>query len=273
MFRVTDYGRQRWRTRPAFCYPSADSGHWLEHKRAVLDVTRKLGERTRTRSSLTLALQRIAARIASQQVYEVEWSDRLFGAQSSRIRVEGLWVAGSYARGALDCGDLDVIAKVVSEQGILPWRATISRTLVGRAPDVRLYSGTPEKNSSGVSFPEARLLWSPAEPSWQAAISAITVDPSAAHYSRRTDALPVRTEQLYLDNLDALEQLLDLKLNQVIDWVWLPADEISVRPETWSSDAREFADFLRQWRGKKTHSVMQFVIQYHEQYDNCANLA
>ena len=270
MFRVTDYGRQRWRTRPAFCYPSADSGHWLEHKRAVLDVTRKLGERTRTRSSLTLALQRIAARIASEQVYEVEWSDRLFGAQSSRIRVEGLWVAGSYARGALDCGDLDVIAKVVSEQGILPWRATISRTLVGHAPDVRLYSGTPEKNSSGVSFPEARLVWSPAEPNWQAAISAITVDPSAARYSRRTDALPVRTEQLYLDNLDALEQLLDLKLNQVIDWVWLPADEISVRPETWSSDAREFADSLRQQRGKKTHSVMQFVIQYHEQYDNCA---
>jgi len=72
----------------------------------------------------------------------------------------------------------------------------------------------------------ARVVWSPAEPNWQAAISAITVDPSAARYSRRTDALPVRTEQLYLDNLDALEQLLDLKLNQVIDWVWLPADEI-----------------------------------------------
>jgi len=169
MFRVTDYvsAKMENKARATFCYPSADSGHWLEHKRAVLDVTRKLGERTRTRSSLTLALQRIAARIASQQVYEVEWSDRLFGAQSSRIRVEGLWVAGSYARGALDCGDLDVIAKVVSEQGILPWGATISRILVGRAPDVRLYSGTPEKNSSGVSFPEARLVWSPAEPNWQ----------------------------------------------------------------------------------------------------------
>ncbi len=234
-------------------------------------MTRKHGERTRSRSSLTQALQRIATRIASQQVYEIDWSDRILpGPQSSRIRVDGLWVAGSYARGAPDCGDLDVIANVVSERGGLPWRGAISRTLVGRAPDVRLYSGTPKKNSSGVSFPEARLIWSPAKPDWQAAINAIPFNPSAARYSRRTDGLPVRTEQVYSENPADLEELVDLKLNHVIDWVWISVDEIHVRPETWSSDASSFANYLRRWRGKKTQAVMQFVIQYHEQCDKCA---
>jgi len=106
------------------------------------DMTRKRLERTRTRSSLTRSLQRIAAGLlASQRVYEIEWSDRLLpGRQFSRIRVDGLWVAGSYARGTVECGDLDVIANV-SEQGGLPGGAVVSRVLVGGAPDVRLYCG------------------------------------------------------------------------------------------------------------------------------------
>jgi hypothetical protein len=163
---------------------------------------------------------------------------------------------------------LDLIANVVSEQGGLPWNAAVSRTLVGRAPDVRLYLGTPEENSSGASFAEAKLVWSSAEPDWRATTSAIVADPSAARYCRLTDVLPVRTEQVYCSNPKDLEQIVNLKDSQVLDWVWVPLDAIHVRPHTWSDEARKFANFVGRSRGRKTQDVMQFVIQHHEQSDN-----
>jgi hypothetical protein len=118
------------------------------------------------------------------------------------------------------------------------------------------------------SFPEAKLVWSCAEPDWRAAISAIVADPSAARHHRLTDALPVRTEQLYCSNPTDLEQIVNLKDSHVLDWVWVPVDAIDVRPQTWSHEARKFAEFVGRPRGRETQDVMQFVIQHLEHHDN-----
>src|ERR1700754_4518208 len=122
----------------------------------------KLGERRRSRDSFTQALCRIAKRIADRPRYELQWNDELLHKQRRcQVSLGGLWVAGSYARGALDCGDLDLIVDLGAEAGKMTWTARISRSVIGHAPDVRLYIGTPEENSSGIAFPEARLVWSP----------------------------------------------------------------------------------------------------------------
>jgi hypothetical protein len=157
-------------------------------------------------------LQHLTARIAGQQVYDFEWHDVALGiGQRSRIRVAALWVTGPYAHGALDCGDLDLVAQVVSEEeGALPWPSAISRVVIGYATDVHLYIGTPEDNSSGIRFPDARLVWSPAQPDWQAAVSIIAADSVAGGYASRIDALPIRAEQLYPTTLSNPEELVDL---------------------------------------------------------------
>jgi hypothetical protein len=233
-------------------------------------MTIKHGEHRRSRASFTRTLRRIAARIAEQRIYQLEWDDKLLRkSQKANIRVSELWVAGSYARGALDCGDLDLVVNLIVEEGDSPWRATVSRAVLGSAPDVRLYIGTPEKNSSGAVFTEAKLVWSLNAPDWQTAISAIVIEPLATRYARPTDELPLRIEQFYADDNSVLDKLLELKHNQIIDWNWIPADEINVRADDWPDEVREFGDYLRRWRGKKTQAVMQLVIEYFSQQDQC----
>lgn len=188
----------------------------------------------------------------------------------ARIRISELWVAGSYARGALDCGDLDLVINLIVEEGAWPWPRTVARAVLGHAPDVRLYIGTPEKNSSGATFPEARLVWSATVSDWQTAISAIPANPSATRFARPGDELPLRLEQLYIVNDDTVDHLLDLKHRQMIDWTWVSADEINVRHEDWSDDTHEFAARLRRCCGQKTQAVMQLVIEHFTQHDQCA---
>lgn len=223
------------------------------------------GERRRSRDSFTQTLRRIASRIADRPIYELEWEDPLvYRRHKCHVDISGLWVAGSYARGALDCGDLDLIIDLGSEEPALFWTSKISRTVIGRAPDVRFYVGTPENNSSGIAFPEAELIWSPTLPDWQSAISNIIADPSATRYARRNDAVPLRPEQFYIHDDTTLDQLLDLKDSRVIDWKWVPADEIKVKPRKWSNDAVKFAKHIQSHRGKKTQAVMQLVIEHFE---------
>jgi len=174
------------------------------------------GERRRSRDSFTRTLSQIAARIDSQPVYELSWKDDLLHRRHQlQIDIGGLWVAGSYARGAFDCGDMDLIIDLGEEAGTWIWTSKISRTVIGYAPDVRLYIGTPEKNSSGIGFPEAKLIWSPTFPDWQSAISGILADPSATRYARRNDELPLRPEQFYLPHNKTLDQLLDLTNDKI----------------------------------------------------------
>jgi hypothetical protein len=84
------------------------------------------GEQRRSRGSFTRTLQRLCTRLDEQAVYVVEWKDFWGRRERGRIRVRSLWVAGSYARGALECGDLDLILDTTADEGIRTFGSFIS---------------------------------------------------------------------------------------------------------------------------------------------------
>jgi hypothetical protein len=221
-----------------------------------------LTENRRPRDSFTHVLKRIAERIDNKSVYEIKWhNDILHQDEVSRLRVETLWVVGSYARGALDCGDLDLVAEIMYEGGFAPARSLVSRTILGNPKDVRLYLGTPDKNSAEVAFPEARVVWSAKNPDWNNAIDAILPDPDAIRYPRRYDLLPVRHEQIPNCPLRLLDEIVDLYEKGIITWEWIPKEEIHMRMEDWSDEAVKFFKRLHHFSGKKSQEAMQFVIE------------
>jgi hypothetical protein len=184
-------------------------------------------EQRRTRESLTRALVRIAARIAEAPTQRVEWYDhRRYKRDASTVTAIRLWVAGSYARGAQDCGDLDLVLEATFE-GAYPPTSAIKNALLGRVQDASLFIGTPEKNSANIAFPEARLVWDRESPDWNANLAAIRVDPTAVRFSRPTDRLPIRPEQLSADK-EQLERLLALGDERVLTWRFVDESEITV---------------------------------------------
>jgi hypothetical protein len=67
-----------------------------------------VGEKRRQRTSFTHSLQRISERIDNASEFEVEWRDDIVrGKEKTIFRVKTLWAFGSWAKGALYCGDLD----------------------------------------------------------------------------------------------------------------------------------------------------------------------
>jgi hypothetical protein len=228
-------------------------------------------ENRRSRDSFTRSLKRICQRIDSRRVFEMHYNlDLLPGTRYSRLRVNALWVAGSYARGAMHCGDLDLVVDIAAEEGTLPLTPTVSRSVIGRAPDARLYIGTPEDNTSRVAFPEAKLVWSPESPDWNAAIDAISVDLSATRFERRHDILPLRKEQVFdIGDDDIFDKIVDLLEQQVLSSEWVPVSNINVQPDAWSPAAADFLEHVRKWCGKKTQEVMPFVVEWFNNNNRC----
>lgn len=221
-------------------------------------------EKRRSRLSFTGSLKRICQRIDRRRVFEADWKDIFLpGVNHSQLRVRAVWVTGSYARGALHCGDLDLVADIVVEKGLLPLISTIFRCVIGRAPDIRLYIGNPEKNTSGVAFPEAKLVWSSDAPDWNAAIDAIPADSTATRFERPHDILPLRKEQItdYGDG-DTFEKIVDLLGRNILSSQWVPVSNISVQSDGWSPAATEFFVKIQQWCGKKTQAVMSYVVEW-----------
>jgi hypothetical protein len=221
----------------------------------------------RTRASFRRVLERIADRIDRQPVQTAEWTNRLLhlGRLQSRFRVHALWVAGSFARGAPSCGDLDLIAHVSVESVPNPGESVIGKAIVRRAPDVRLYVGTPEKNVSGIAFPEARLIWSEADRDWRAAIRKIREDPRATRFRRRADEIPLRPEQLAAcdprqGEPSPLDRMLDLRKDRVIDWRFIPSSTVDKEEIRWSAEAREYSNWTARVGGRKTREALRTVI-------------
>lgn len=228
-------------------------------------------ENRRSRASFTRSLQRICQRIDKKSVFDTDWRDDFFGgAQHSRLRVRSVWVAGSYARGALQCGDLDLVADIIAEEGLLPFTSTISRCVIGGAPDVRLYIGSPEKNSSGIVFPEAKLLWSADQSDWNAAIEAILAEATATRYRRPHDILPLRKEQTvdYGDE-DTFGRILDLLGKDVLSSQWVPLSDINVKADRWSPAANVFFEKIAEWCGKRTQVAIPYVIEWFTNNNRC----
>lgn len=86
------------------------------------------------------------------------------------VTVTSIWVAGSYARGAFNCGDLDVVFQA-EETRNMPSQSAITRSFFGTLAYVRYYIGDPQKNASGIEFPDAVQIWSCPGCDWATAIT------------------------------------------------------------------------------------------------------
>jgi len=142
----------------------------------------------------------------------------------------------------------------------------MARALVKGSPDVRLYVGTPEKNFSGIAFPEARLVWSETERDWRAALAAIREDPGASRFSRRGDVVPFRSEQLSGwapregEKRSGLERLVDLRDSGVITWTFTDASAIDQDEANWRPDTREYNAWIEHSVGKQTYRALKEAI-------------
>ncbi|WP_130804973.1 hypothetical protein [Acinetobacter ihumii] len=136
-----------------------------------------------------------------------------------KIQVKSLWVAGSYARGAIECGDLDLIIDVESLTGSIPYAHQIARSLFGATPLVSFYTGTPENNTSGVVFKEALLIWNIDQPNWENILQNIPVSSDVVRFERPSDRLPLSTRQFYFDS-EAVDKLLALYDAKIIQWTF-----------------------------------------------------
>jgi hypothetical protein len=221
-----------------------------------------------SRDKFTKSLLRIADRIDKQQEYRIGWNDTILrGKQVSTVLVNNLWAVGSWARGALECGDLDLVLEVTKTEGhFLPSESSIRREVIGNSRYVRTYIGTPQKNSSGATFDEAVLIWSKTSRDWKSNIRSIQSNPNATRYHRKHDELPLRPEQMQGYDLSILEKLVDLKNEGRLAWDWIAMNAITPKPEQWSKQAKSINDLIARKCGIQTKLVMPFVIQWFEDF-------
>jgi len=186
-------------------------------------------EKRLPRDTFTRKLRRMCERLDSCSTQELSFKHWYFDRmESATCTVISLWVVGSYARGALECGDLDVVVNI-NVKGSEPTQRLMMRAFFGAPAYVRCYSGTPEKNSSGIALPNAVSIWTGPGCDWRKAIASISSDPSAGRAKRPIDAIPFRTEQLGT-YVDRMEEVLRLRRKGLIEWSFIPFDEKLLAP-------------------------------------------
>ena len=224
-------------------------------------------EKRRQRTSFTRSLQRIAERIDRTCEFEVEWQNVFIRRkEKTKFCVKNLWAFGSWAKGTSFCGDLDLIVDVEITEGFLPMTSALRRVLIKGARDVRLYVGNPEKNTSGVPVEDPVLIWSDSDRNWKKNIADVKPEPSADRFVRKIDAIPLRSEQLY-EEIDALEKVVDLKNENILDWMWTPISNFNLDSKHWSDTALSFYERLKDHCGKKTIEAMRVIIDWFEVND------
>lgn len=203
----------------------------------------------KARAVFTAKLQSILTRLdacATAEISSVLMGDR----KTSTVTVTDVWVAGSYARGAAHCGDLDLIVRTT---GGYATSAGVNHRLLGKLPDVRVYLGTPDDNGSGIPLPESVRIWGSCL-DWEAAIAAIIEDPKAARFPRKTDALPMRTEQMCI-GVDIAEELVEAHARGVYTWSFIPLDAITPVAVT-------DKDFLHELSWRDANSAQLRMVPY-----------
>lgn len=212
----------------------------------------------KARATFTAKLHKIFARLDGCSSREVEF--RFIGeVKKEVVSVAEVWVVGSYARGALQCGDLDLVVRLANPS-CAP-SASVNSALLGKLPDVRTYLGSPDKNESGVEFPEARKVWAPGL-SWKEALEAIKADSSAVRFPRPTDAIPLRLEQLILD-IDDAKELVQALDNNVYRWSFTPIDALA--------PAQVCSDRIGGWSArlsKARQALVPFVQAYFNGFEH-----
>jgi len=212
------------------------------------------------REQATKLLERICARLDARSVVELD-RPAIPGLDAPGLTTATrLWVVGSYARGALTCGDIDLVMEVDKP---FVSASQLSRMLLGSPRRVSLYTGNPDKNSSNGAFQEAVLVWESGK-DWRAALDGIEPDESVSRFDRPTDCIPFRREQIKGD-LDWAEAMLELHERNVLTWRFVPLEEVSdlLGNEPQSEDEREFFRLAQGSSvGADTKKLLPYVLAY-----------
>ena len=216
------------------------------------------------RATFTTMLGAICKRLEATPGQTLRWQHPLTDADcESQFTVRSPWVAGSYARGASDCGDLDLVTELVMLNGPLPPAYEVNKGLLKSPRGVQLHLGTPTTNTSNVAFSEAIRIWHGRGCDWRSALAGITPDPTVGHYARPTDRLPLRPEQLACD-IEQLDALLALEEQQHIRWRFAPI-AAPVPLDALSSHELEFSEVLNSNCGAKTRCLLQDLLLHFRQ--------
>jgi DNA polymerase beta catalytic subunit len=237
---------------------------------ALSTTAAQMIEKRTPREKFTSILRRMCERLDAQKPFELRDKGRYAKlALSAGIRTEAdlceeveitdLWVVGSYARGALTCGDLDVVISTrrLNGEHRRVHYSQLVRPAFGTIAHLRCYEGTWEKNSSGVAFPEAVHLWTKGK-DWGSALTSIRPDPAAVRFARKEDAIPLRAEQ-YDVSEESLKDMLDRYEKGEITWRFVPFEGKAVLENL--SELEEHLLQRRLW-GKKTQALIPHMLRY-----------
>jgi hypothetical protein len=223
-------------------------------------------EKRTPRDKFTNALIRVCRRLDERAKFEIVDNDSftrrfcILGESAPEpVEITALWVVGSYARGAPTCGDLDVVVDTKRTDG-QPRRVSYARLVkpaFGQIAHLRVYEGTPEKNNSGVSFPNSILIWSHGL-DWLHAISSIKVDPAAQRFERDGDIVPLRAEQLD-GGIRTVDDLTKCHQRGELAWRFLPFDFAAGLGEPTAFERRLLECYS--W-GRKTKALIPYVLRY-----------
>ena len=112
------------------------------------------------RAEMTKALVAMCARLDESGVSHAQYTHEYAGDVISLFTPARLWVFGSYARGATECGDLDVLIELDYQAGPCPPAEVVANVLFGEVGRLSLFLGTPEQNKAGFDITDAVLIWS-----------------------------------------------------------------------------------------------------------------
>ncbi|MGY3172390.1 hypothetical protein ACVWYU_001767 [Pseudomonas sp. TE12234] len=186
-------------------------------------------EKRYPRDSFTKKLERICQRLDEASVRTIAHKDFFNKAATSRIEITSLWVVGSYARGAMVCGDLDLVLEYKLIEGGHPSPRTITKTFFGALPYVSYYFGKPESSTSGVVFHNPIPIWTEPGCDWRAAIDSIKPTPSAGRETRETDSIPLRPDQMYMEP-ERLQWLAAQEKEGLLEWEFVEFTAADLEP-------------------------------------------
>lgn len=217
-------------------------------------------EKRYPRESFTKKLIRMCQRLDECSARTITHKD-IYGEFTGEITITSMWVVGSYARGAMACGDLDIVVGVQTK-GPLPSTRVWARSFFGAPSLVRYYPGDPTENASGIPFPEAVLIWSGAGCDWKVALASIKPDPNAGRAARETDVIPLRDEQLRTYN-DEYHAAVDMQRDGLWEWEFIEIGRELLAPIPPDDAADDIAYFRRCTSiiGRKSQELVPAVIK------------
>lgn len=224
-------------------------------------------EKRYPRESFTKKLERICQRLDEAPVRTVAYKDFFNKPTASHVEITSLWVVGSYARGAVTCGDLDLVLEYKVVEGTHPPTRSMTKTFFGTPQYVRYYFGIPESSTAGVAFESAVQIWIGLGCNWRASINSITPDLAAGRAERDTDSIPLRPEQLYMEP-ERLQQLVAQEKNGIIEWEFVeitPTDLEPVPIEKVSDRDRKLIR-IAPMMGKKSQVIVPAIIRLMARY-------